>query len=361
MPSTITTYYTFAAATKARSSQVNTNFSNYRGDLLPINETTQTASDLTHNLGSTDHRWNKTFTSEVDLTTSTTTATLILKGDTAKTTGAFVFQIEGVTKAYVGASGLSNDSIEPTGRTVLGLTYTANGSFTVPAGLTVIEALVVGGGGGGGSAGGTDGAAGGCGAMLSRAYIAVTAGDVLSIVVGTGGTGAAASVSSDGVFGSDGVASAIYRNSSIVAYGPPGNGGVGAFNISGANVYDFYAAYNFNTTTTQPTSKVIYYGQQTGGIGGATGKETGTSGQPSPMAVGGVGGLAGAGDWAGGGGGGSYGIGGAGGAGTSGASALRDGSSAPGYGAGGGGGGASTGAGGTGGPGIVVIYYTKTT
>lgn len=57
MPNTITAYNTFSAGTKARASQVNTNFSNHRGTLVPINENTATASDNTHDLGQSDRRW----------------------------------------------------------------------------------------------------------------------------------------------------------------------------------------------------------------------------------------------------------------------------------------------------------------
>lgn len=57
MPNTITTYHSFAPNTPARSSEVNTNFNNYRGTILPINSDTATSSDNTHDLGSTEHRW----------------------------------------------------------------------------------------------------------------------------------------------------------------------------------------------------------------------------------------------------------------------------------------------------------------
>ena len=98
MPSTITTYSTFVAGTKAKSSEVNANFSNYRGDIVPINEATITASNNTHYLGATDHYWAGLYTGQIDFITSTTTATLVLKGDTTNTTGAFLFQIEGTTR-----------------------------------------------------------------------------------------------------------------------------------------------------------------------------------------------------------------------------------------------------------------------
>lgn len=61
MPATITAYHTFTGGTKARATQVNTNFNNHRGTLVPINSDTQTASDNTHDLGSTEHRWARAY------------------------------------------------------------------------------------------------------------------------------------------------------------------------------------------------------------------------------------------------------------------------------------------------------------
>lgn len=61
MPTTITSYVTMVAGTKARASHVNTNFSNHRGTLIPINEDTQSASDATHDLGSSEHRWRNIY------------------------------------------------------------------------------------------------------------------------------------------------------------------------------------------------------------------------------------------------------------------------------------------------------------
>lgn len=61
MSNTVTTYYTFVAGTKARASNVNTNFSNHRGDLVPINSDTASASDNSHDLGTSDHRWRTAY------------------------------------------------------------------------------------------------------------------------------------------------------------------------------------------------------------------------------------------------------------------------------------------------------------
>jgi len=57
MPNTTTGFNTFGAGTKARATEVNQNFSNFRGDIIPINESTVTASDGVHNLGGPDHEW----------------------------------------------------------------------------------------------------------------------------------------------------------------------------------------------------------------------------------------------------------------------------------------------------------------
>jgi len=61
LPTTITTYNSFAAGTKARASEVNVNFSNHRGNLLPIEEATATASHNTHDLGSLSHQWENLY------------------------------------------------------------------------------------------------------------------------------------------------------------------------------------------------------------------------------------------------------------------------------------------------------------
>lgn len=75
MPSsaTITSFYTFNANTKARASQVNTNFSNFRGHLLPISPTTITAINSTYDLGSSEYRWRTGYFQEIDLVSNTTT------------------------------------------------------------------------------------------------------------------------------------------------------------------------------------------------------------------------------------------------------------------------------------------------
>jgi len=115
MPSsaTITSFFTFVANTKAKASQANTNFSNFRGTLVPIDPNTAAATDLTYDIGSDEHRWNAGYFGSIDLETSTSTASLVIKGETTVTTGAFIFQIEGVTKAVIDTNGITGSYLQP--------------------------------------------------------------------------------------------------------------------------------------------------------------------------------------------------------------------------------------------------------
>lgn len=49
------------AGAKARASHVNTNFSNYRGHILPIDPNTATSADNQYDLGATDARWRRIY------------------------------------------------------------------------------------------------------------------------------------------------------------------------------------------------------------------------------------------------------------------------------------------------------------
>ena len=133
MPTTITSYTTFTAATKAKSSEVNTNFSNHRGTLLPINDDTATASDGTHDLGSDEHRWNDAYVNSIDFETSTNTASLTLQGQVGNTTGGLELLVEGVTAAAFGATGMERTTIAPSTSfiAITGETGTASTSGTI--------------------------------------------------------------------------------------------------------------------------------------------------------------------------------------------------------------------------------------
>ena len=96
--------------------------------------------------------------------------------------------------------------------------FTSNGTFTVPAGVTQVSAVVIGGGGGGGNSSGSflgqaSGAGGGAGG-LSYGTFSVTPGETLTVNVGSGG----------GV-GSSGGSSSIVRSSTTLLQGSGGTGG----------------------------------------------------------------------------------------------------------------------------------------
>ena len=91
--------------------------------------------------------------------------------------------------------------------------FTANGTYTVPAGVTTLWVSGCAGGGGGGSAGtstttagGGGGGGGGAGQSVLRTAIAVAAGDSLSITVGAGSAGGAAPPATSGTNGNNGAA-----------------------------------------------------------------------------------------------------------------------------------------------------------
>lgn len=64
MPSTatITAFYSFTAGTVIRSAYVNANFSNFRGHIIPVHPTAETAgTTMSYDLGSTEYRWRNVY------------------------------------------------------------------------------------------------------------------------------------------------------------------------------------------------------------------------------------------------------------------------------------------------------------
>ena len=104
-------------------------------------------------------------------------------------------------------------------------------SFTVPAGVSSMEVLVVGGGGGGGQ---VIGGGGGAGGLIYNSAYAVSAAQTLTVTVGGGGAGAVANNAaySPGVSGSQG-------GNSVISGGAGGTltatGGGGGANYSGTS------------------------------------------------------------------------------------------------------------------------------
>jgi hypothetical protein len=102
MPSTITAFATFVPNTKAKSSEVNTNFSNFRGNLIPIEESTSTSSNVTHYLGTVEHRWLNTYTKELFLGNTTTSWAI---ADDTTTVSELSFKVNGSKVLGVDPSG----------------------------------------------------------------------------------------------------------------------------------------------------------------------------------------------------------------------------------------------------------------
>lgn len=105
-------------------------------------------------------------------------------------------------------------------------TTVGNQTFTVPAGVTRIQAEAW--GGGGGAAGNSDVGASGGGGGYSRTFLTVSPGQVLTVVIGAGGTGAFAPNTSTSAQATGGAASSV-KHANGDALITAGGGGGGAF------------------------------------------------------------------------------------------------------------------------------------
>ena len=351
MPSTITAFNTFVAATKAKSSEVNTNFDNLRGNRLPINSDTASASDLTHNLGSDEHRWLGAYVGSIDFETSTSTASLVMQGQTGNTTGAFEMLIEGVTAAVFDplTAGPQSPKFQVS-------TFTADGSWTCPSDTLHVILLGAGGGaggcggGGGGLSAGGGGGGGGAGCYPQRVSVPVTPGIVYSLSIGIGGApGTAGATAATGAVGS--------------------TGGTSTFGTTATTLASFYGAYPGIGGAPSSTASVaggsggyIPSVMPVAGGNGAPNSTAGANGDKSIYASGGAGGGAAGAGGGGGGGGAGRGIGGAGGLGGNGGVGNIGGAAGISSGGAGGGGGAVNvpgGSGSTGGSGFIEVGWIR--
>jgi hypothetical protein len=257
--------------------------------------------------------------------------------------------------------------------------FTSSGTFSVPAGVTSVDVLVVAGGGGGATAhSGSGSGGGGAGGLIFRPGFPVTPGGTVTVTVGCGAGPSTAPGNKAGNTGQDSVFGTLTaKGGGGGSYGEGqagingGSGGGGGYN-SPVNAGD-------SIQTTQPGDSGTYgfgtSGGQGGGTSGAGGGGGGGAGQPGqggsvgPNGAGGVGGNGKAYTisdgttsvyYAGGGGGTAGGCGpsGAGGQGGGG-DADRGGNGQPGTANRGGGGGATRSAydSGGGGKGIVIVRY----
>jgi hypothetical protein len=94
---TITSFYTFSGNTKARATNVNTNFSNFRGHLLPIDPNTISCIGDTYDVGSVEYRFNKAWVNYVEFDRPTTTCSVTQFSNTAVTAGSLITQINSIS------------------------------------------------------------------------------------------------------------------------------------------------------------------------------------------------------------------------------------------------------------------------
>ena len=127
MPSaqTITSFYNFSPYTKARAIQVNSNFDNLRGHILPINPDEAHASDQEHDFGSSDHRWRTGYVQGISLSISIG-ASQILSGTTA---GGFKIVLDNTTSMSIIGEEFTGVNITPQGMT----SVAARGQFAASA------------------------------------------------------------------------------------------------------------------------------------------------------------------------------------------------------------------------------------
>lgn len=282
-------------------------------------------------------------------------------------------------------------------------TFTSNGTFTVPAGVTRIFLTGCGGGGGGGSGNvgsssttqiyGSGG--GGAGAQLYSIWVDVTPGTAYTVTIGGGGAGGSTSSSpGNGITGNDG-SSTTFDSLATFIGGMGGQGDVDGVNTAPGRLYvpggmgvanSHFTGTIVDIFTSGGQGPVYTIGPGYGGSGvtynsggvkfpqagnysiqGFAGGAAGTIGSASGSYPGGGAG--------GGGGGGPFGVGGAGGNGSNGNSggstsnATAGASAAANTGAGGGGGGGSgnnssgtagsAGAGGNGGSGKLIVTWIE--
>ena len=162
---------------------------------------------------------------------------------------------------------------EGCGPVVTSFTTVGTTTWTVPAGITTLQVLVVGGGGGGGR--GRGGGGGGGGAFVQNANLAVTPGQQISVTVGAGGAGGTSTVgataggqSAFGATTAAGGGGGGNFSGGAIAGGAGGSGGGGAGGSSGPAGTGSAGVGN-NGGGGSNGAGGCYYGGGGGGAGGA--------------------------------------------------------------------------------------------
>ena len=195
--------------------------------------------------------------------------TAIIAGTDSTTSSSTTFNF--VLRAVDAASNTSSRAYSFTSRVITTTSFTSSGTFSVPAGTTVADVLVVGGGGGGGAPSPNPGAimfagGGGAGGLVFFPAYPVTGGTI-TVTVGNGGPRANANT---GQPGSDG------QNSVFGSPGDPGLGQGGVLTSVGGG-----GGGGSNGPSDQPGRSGGSGGGGGGRCGSPTGGSAGAANQPT--------------------------------------------------------------------------------
>ena len=179
---------------------------------------------------------------KLDSNTITSQQRLLTWGDPATSGGKWAMELNTSNQFNMGVAGgaqLATKTLTVNGWNMLSATwpgsagggggsptgqqnFTSSGTFTVPTGVTSIAVVVVGGGGGGGGSEDSDetGGGGGGGALAYVNNLSVTAGESLTVTVGSGGNGGNGDSG-----GSSGGFSRLARGGTTLAQANGGGGG----------------------------------------------------------------------------------------------------------------------------------------
>lgn len=127
----------FAPATKAKSAEVDQNFSIWRGHNLPVDPNTSAAAATnTYDLGASDHYWRTGYMGTLDLkgATTTTNVTFVPRQNTA---GGMDVKLGGTTLASFAPGVGILSSFNPTYGSAFSGTVTSVGTWSDYAGSTV--------------------------------------------------------------------------------------------------------------------------------------------------------------------------------------------------------------------------------
>lgn len=179
-------------------------------------------------------------------------------------------------------------------------TFTSSGTFTVPAGVTSVDVLVVGAGGSGGAGSSQDPGGGGGGAMVKyQSGVTVTGGAAISVTVGAASGGSSSFAADSAVTAAGGSAGgdAVGCVQGLGGDGYTGTSFTAGFNFDpGCNLFGGYGGGS--STSNSITGVALDYG---GGGAGGMGYQPGANGAGAYGYGGGGGGLSNAGRSGGGG------------------------------------------------------------